>query len=98
MLEGKLSVMDWTCKNSTSFFSFELIEFWSSLTRIIHARQEWEAASRWLEKAAGDDSLSKEVDEVRLILQTTPWSTDLQILRSRVTDASQRLLLMGLLR
>ena len=85
MLEGKLSVMDWTCKNSMSFFSFELIEFWSSLTRIIHARQEWEAASRWLEKAAGDDSLSKEIDEVHLILQTTPWSTDLQILRSRLT-------------
>jgi hypothetical protein len=45
MLDGKLSIMDWTCKNLTSFFSFELIEFWSFLTRIIHARQKWEAAS-----------------------------------------------------
>ena len=46
MLEGKLSIVDWTCKNSTAFFSFELIKFWASLTKIMHARQEWEAASQ----------------------------------------------------
>jgi hypothetical protein len=85
MFNGKLSIMDWTCKNSTLFFLFELIEFWSSLTRIIHARQKWEAASRWLEKAVCDDTLADEVDEVHLILQTTPWSADLQILRSHLT-------------
>ena len=85
MLNGKLSIMDWTRKNSMSFFSFELIEFWSSLADIVHARQEWEAAFQWLEETAQDDPrLSKEVHEVRLILQTTPWKANLQILRSRL--------------
>lgn len=85
MLKGKLSIMDWTCKNSMSFFLFELIMFWSSLSRIIHAQQEWEAALQWFEKATSDDSLAKEVDEVHLILWTTPWSADPQILHSYIT-------------
>ncbi|KAI9438716.1 hypothetical protein H4582DRAFT_2146243 [Lactarius indigo] len=85
MLDGKLSIVDWTCKNSTSFFSFELIAFWTSLTEIIHTKQEWEAALRWLEKAARDHPLDKEVREVRLILEGTPWKADLQLLRSRLT-------------
>ena len=85
ILDGKLSIMDWTCKNPTSFFSFELIEFWSSLTKIIHARQKWEAALQWLGKAAQDEPLDKEVREVHLILQTTPWKAELQLLRSHLT-------------
>ena len=85
IVDGKLSIMDWTCKNPTSFFSFELIEFWSSLTKIIHARQKWEAALQWLGKAAQDEPLDQEVREVNLILQTTPWKAELQILRSRLT-------------
>ena len=85
ILDGKLSIMDWTCKNPTSFFSFELIEFWSSLTQIIHARQEWEAALQWLRKAAQDEPLDKEVREVLLILRTTPWKAELRLLRSHLT-------------
>src|ERR1700677_2675258 len=85
MLNGKLSIVDWTCSDSLSFFSFELIEFWSSLTQIIHAKQEWEAALRWLEQAAQDEPLDKEVREVHLILRTTPWKAELQILHSRLT-------------
>jgi hypothetical protein len=54
MLDGKLSIVDWTCKNSTSFFSFELIQFWTKLTRAIEARQVWAAAMKWLEQAAED--------------------------------------------
>jgi hypothetical protein len=86
VLNGKLSIMDWTCKNSSHFFSFELIEFWASLIKIIHARKKWEAALRWLnsQQAARGD-LDKDVREVYLILQTTPWKADLQILRSRLT-------------
>ena len=80
MLKGKLSIMDWTCKNSMSYFLFELIMFWSSLSRFIHAQQEWEVALQWFEKATSDDSLAKEVDEVHLILWTTYslecWSTN----------------------
>ena len=85
MLDGKLSIMDWTRKNSMSFFSFELIEFWGSFTNIIHARQEWEAAQQWLEQAAQEDPrLNEEVHEVLLILRTTPWKANIQILRSRL--------------
>ncbi|KAH9032049.1 hypothetical protein EDB85DRAFT_1890890 [Lactarius pseudohatsudake] len=85
MLNGKLSIVDWTCKNSTSFFSFELIEFWTSLTEIIHVRQEWEVALQWLEQAARDNPLDEDVREVHLVLQGTPWKADLQLLRSRLT-------------
>jgi hypothetical protein len=85
MLDGKLSITDWTHKNATLFFSFELIEFWASLTKIMHVRQEWEAALRWLEEAAQGEPLDEEVREVRLILRTTPWTADLKILRSRLT-------------
>lgn len=85
MLNGKLSILDWTCKSSTTFFSFELIEFWSTLAKIIHAQQEWAAALRWLEQAIQNEPLDKEVREVHHILRTTPWNTELQILRSRVT-------------
>ncbi|KAH8976530.1 hypothetical protein EDB86DRAFT_3095889 [Lactarius hatsudake] len=85
MLNGKLSILDWTCKNSMTFFSFELIEFWASLTEVIHARQEWEAALRWLEQAARDNSLYEEVHKVQLILQGTPWKADLRLLHSRLT-------------
>ncbi|KAH9010301.1 hypothetical protein EDB84DRAFT_1570618 [Lactarius hengduanensis] len=83
-LNGKLSIMDWTCKNSTSFFSFELIEFWAMLTKAINARREWAAAMKWLEQAGEDKHLDKDVREVRLILQTTPWSGNIKILRSRL--------------
>ena len=31
MCDGKLSITDWTCKNSMSFFLFELIKFWTSV-------------------------------------------------------------------
>jgi hypothetical protein len=82
MLDGKLSIMDWTCNDVTTFFSFELIEFWSSLVQIAKARQEWEAALRWLEQAARDEPLDKEVHEIHLILQTTPWKAELHILHS----------------
>jgi hypothetical protein len=82
MLDGKLSIMDWTCNDVTTFFSFELIEFWSSLVQIAKARQEWEAALRWLEQAARDEPLDKEVHEIPLILQTTPWKAELHILHS----------------
>ena len=85
MLDGKLSIMDWTRKNSMSFFSFELIEFWSSLTQIIHAKQKWEASLQWLEQAAKDEPLEKEVHEVHRFFQTTPWKAELQLLRSRFT-------------
>ena len=85
MLNGRLSIVDWTRKNSSSFFSFELIEFWTSLTKIIHARQRWEAALRWVEQAVRDDPLDKDVREIHLILQTTPWDANLKILRSRLT-------------
>ena len=85
ILDGKLFIMDWTSKNPTSFFSFELIEFWSSLTKIIHARQKWEVALQWLGKAAQDEPLDKEVREVHLILRTTPWKADLHLLRSHLT-------------
>jgi hypothetical protein len=83
MLDGKLSIMDWTCKSSTvkSFFSFELIEFWSELTQIIHVRQEWEAVLRWLDRAA---PLEEEVRESHIVFQTTPWKADWQFLRSRL--------------
>ena len=85
ILDGKLSIMDWTCKNPMLFFSFELIEFWSSLTKIILARQKWEAALHWLGKVARDEPLDKEVREVHLILQTTPWKAELRLLRSHLT-------------
>ena len=85
MLNGKLSIKDWTFTNSMSFFSFELIEFWNSLTKIIHAQREWGAALQWLEQATRDEVLDKEVREVHLILRTTPWNAELRILRSRVT-------------
>jgi hypothetical protein len=85
MLDGKLSIMDWTCNDVTMFFSFELIEFWSSLVQIAKARQEWEAALRWLEQAAWDEPLDKEVHEIHLILQITPWKAELHILHSRLS-------------
>jgi hypothetical protein len=85
MLDGKLSIVDWTCKNSTSFFSFELIQFWTELTRVIEARQVWAAAMKWLEQAAEDQRLVQDICEVCLMLQTMPWSASLQILRSRLT-------------
>ena len=87
MLDGKLSIVDWTCKNSTRFFSFELVEFWTALTKAISARREWAAAMKWLEQAGlGEDKcLDREVQEVRLMLQTTPWSGSIQILRSCLT-------------
>ena len=50
-------------------------------------RQEWEAALRWLEQAAQDEPLEKEVREVHLIIQTIPWKTELRLLRSRLTDS-----------
>jgi hypothetical protein len=85
MLDGKLSIMDWTCNDSTIFFSFELIEFWSSLVQITNARQKWEAALRWLEWAAQDEPLDKEVREIHLILQTTPWKAELKILHAHLS-------------
>jgi hypothetical protein len=84
MLKGKLSIVDWTCKNSTSFFSFELIEFWTVLTKAIDARQVWASAMKWLEQVE-DMCLDQKVREVRLILQSTPWSGTIQILRSHLT-------------
>lgn len=85
MRDGKLSIMDWTCKNSMSFFSFELIEFWTVLTRAIEARQVWMAAMKWLKQAAEDHRLDGEICEVRLMLKTIPWSANIQILRTRLT-------------
>jgi hypothetical protein len=85
MLNGKISIVDWTRKNSTTFFSFELIEFWTVLTKAINARREWAAAMKWLERAGEDTRLDQEVREVRLVLQTTPWSGSIQILRARLT-------------
>jgi hypothetical protein len=85
MLDGKLSIVDWTCKNSTSFFSFELIKFWTELTRAIKARQVWAAAMKWLEQATEDQRLVQDVCEVHLMLQTAPWSASLRILCSRLT-------------
>ncbi|KAH9005409.1 hypothetical protein EDB86DRAFT_3176724 [Lactarius hatsudake] len=86
-LNGKLSIMDWTCKNSTSFFSFELIEFWAMLTKAINARWEWAAAMKWLEQAGENKRLDQDVREVHLILQTTPWSGSIKILRSQIDMA-----------
>jgi hypothetical protein len=40
---------------------------------------------KWLERAGEDKRLDQEVREVRHILQTTPWSGSMQILRSRLT-------------
>lgn len=84
MLKGKLSIVDWTCKNSTSFFSFELIEFWTVLAKAIEARRVWASAMKWLDQVE-DACLDQEIREVHLILQSTPWSGTIQILRSRLT-------------
>ena len=89
MLDGKLSIMDWTCKNSNSFFSFELVEFWGSLTQIIRARQEWETALRSFVQVAKDEPLEKEVREVHLIIQTIPWKAGLQVLRSCLSEKNR---------
>jgi hypothetical protein len=85
ILDGKLSIVDRTYKNSTSFFLFELIEFWATLTKAINAKQVWVAAKKWLEQAGEDKRLDQEVRGVHVILQTTPWSGHIQILHSRVT-------------
>ena len=95
MLDGKLSIMDWSCKNSMLFFSFELIEFWSSLTQIIRAKQEWEAVLRWIEQVAKDKLLEKEVREVHLIIRTIPWQTGLQVLRSCLSEKNRSQLCNG---
>lgn len=85
MLNGKLSIVDWTCKNPTTFFSFELIKFWTVLTKVIDAKWVWVATMKWLEQAGEDQSLEQDVHKVCLMIQTMPWSAGIQILHSHLT-------------